>query len=373
MSFPSYQIVVISPYTGDVLRIFDGSSFYDMRFNRALDDVGTIALTLPIEEGLSDLFTKDTFVEVRRTSPITGDLITEETYLTRLTQRFRENNDERFVVGGLSLNHLIARRVIDPDDDPLAAGGFSTKAGTADEVMRSFAREQMAELASAARQFPNLSVGVTPGTGQPVGKRSRYDNLLEVFQALALQGQTDFIITRYNANMLRLSIEPIGRDRTKDSNYPFAPFTQFDPDRGNLTTPSLLTDSKKELNFCYALGQGQGDTRIVAKVPGDNLAESPYNRIEFTADIRQSDRSDSLYLLTGARSALADNQVKQEFTFEIIQDANGAIYRKDYDLGDKVTCRWKSVSINLRVTGIEIDLDASEGESISTKLEPYTV
>jgi hypothetical protein len=134
-----------------------------------------------------------------------------------------------------------------------------------------------------------------------------------------------------------------------------------------------LTDSKKEQNFCYALGQGQGDTRIVAKVPGDNLSESPYNRIEFTADIRQSDRSDPLYLLTGARSALTENQVKQEFTFDIIQGASGTIYRKDYDLGDKITCRWQDVSVDLRVTGIEISLSADEGENISTTLEPYTV
>lgn len=373
MVFPNYQIVLISCATGNVKRIFDGTSFYEMRFNRVLDDVGSIAITFPIEDSLPTLFLKDDFIEIRRTSPITGELITEETYLVRLTQRFRENNDERWVVGGLSLNHLIARRVIDPADDPLAAGGFSTKAGTADEVMRGFAREQMADLASVARRFPNFSVGLTPGTAQPVGKRSRYDNLLEVFQDLSLQGQTDFIIVRYSGNSLRLNIQPIGVDRTKTSNYPFAEFTQFDPDRGNLTTPSLVTDSKKEQNFCYALGQGQGDTRIVAKVAGDNLSESPYNRIEFTADIRQSDRSDPLYLLTGARAALTENQVKQEFTFEIIQGASGTVYRKDYDLGDKITVRWESVSIDLRVTGIEISLDASEGENISTTLEPYQI
>ncbi len=372
MALADYQIALISSFTGDVLRVFDSQTPYELKYNRALDDVGAVAMTMPADDTLADLFVKDAFLEIRRTSPVTGKLIVEDTYLIRLIQRLRENDDERLVIGGLSLNHLIARRLIDPDDDPLGAGGYSTKANTADEVMRSFAREQMADLASTGRAFPNLTVGTTPGTALRVGKRSRYDNLLEVFQALAIQGQTDFIITRYSANNLRLTIQPIGLDRTKTSNYPFGEFTQFDPDRGNLTNPSLVMDSKKEQNFCYALGQGQGDTRIVAKVPGDNLSESPYNRIEFTADVRQSDRSDSLYLLTGGRQAITDNQQTQEFTFDTVPTASGAIYRKDYDLGDKITVRWGMTSIDLRVTNVEISLNES-GEDLSVKLEPYNV
>ena len=370
MSLADYQIEIISPTTGNILRVFDSQTPYECKYNRALNDIGALAITLPADDTLPMVFTKDTFIEIQRTSPVTGELIVEDTYLTRLTHRFREGNDERFVIGGLSLNHLIARRLIDPADDPLSAGGYSTKANTADEVMRAFAREQMADLASTGRSFPNLTVGLTPGTGLPVGKRARYENLLEVFQALAVQGRTDFIITRFGGNNLRLFIQPIGTDRTKGANYPFGEFTQFDPDRGNLTNPSLVIDSKKEQNFVYAQGQGQGDTRIIAKVAGDNLAESPYNRIEFTADVRQSSRSDSLYLLTGARQALTDNQETREFTFDTVPTASGAIYRKDYDLGDKVTARWGDVSIDLRVTNIEISLEQS-GENLSVKLEPY--
>lgn len=321
----------------------------------------------------SALFPKDTLVEVWRTSPVTGKLIVEDTYLVRLTHRFREGEDERLVIGAVSLNHLLARRVIDPDDDPAGAGGYSTKANTADEVMRAFAREQMGDLCGTPeRQYPNFTVGFTPGTALPVGKRARYDNVLEVFQALAIQGQTDFIITRVSENNLRLTISPIGTDRTKSSNYPFAEFTQFDPDRGNLSNPSLQLDAKEEQNFCYALGQGQGDTRIVAKVGGDGLADSPYNRIEFTADVRQSERSNSLYLLTGARDALQKNQVTQKFTFETITTASGAVYRKDYDLGDRITVRWGDTSIDLRVTDIEISLD-SKDEVINPRLEPFTI
>jgi len=372
MSLPNYQVEVISPLTGDIIHIFDSQALFDLHYDRALDGIGALAMTLPATNAYAAMFPTDTFIEVRRTSPITGMLILEDTYLSRLTHRFREGNDERLVIGAVSLNHLIGRRVIDPAGLGSSAGGFSTKAGTADEVMREFAREQMADLATTGRDFPNFTVGLTPGTGKPVGKRARYENLLDVFQDLAIQGQTDFLISRISANNLRLAIQPIGLDRTKGTNYPFAEFTQFDPDRGNLSAPSLMVDAKKELNFCYALGQGQGDTRIVASVAGDNVSASPYNRIEFTADVRQSDRSDSLYLLTGARKAITDNQVVQEFTFEPITGVSGTIYRKDFDLGDKITARWGDISVDLRVTNVEINIGA-DGEDLSIKLEPYQV
>lgn len=365
-----YQVSVISCTTGLLLHIFDPQSFYDLRYNRALNDVGALVMTFPFMSNLPALFAKDNFVEVTRTDPVTGQLEVEETYFTRLTHRFREGNEERYIVGGMSLNHLLARRVIDPADDPAGAGGYSTKAGAADTIMRAFAREQMADLASVDRRFPNLIVDLVPGTGVNTGKRARYDNLLKAFQEMASQGQTDFIIHRTTDNNLVLTILPIGQNKTRSANYPFHPFVQFDPNRGNLSNPSLVIDAKQEQNFCYALGQGQGDTRILSKVPGETLGDSPYNRIEFTEDVRQSDRSNAFYLLTAARASLQENQAARDFTFEPIPEASGTIYNQDWTLGDKITATWDEESVDLRVTDVEINID-DQGESIKAKLERY--
>jgi hypothetical protein len=365
---PSYQIAVLDCLTGDVLQIFDSTAFYDLRYNRALNDVGALVLTLPFDSRLPEIFAKDNFIEVMRASPLTNSLQVEETYFCRLTHRFREGNDERFIAGGLSLNHLLARRIIDPDDDPLGAGGYSTKAGIADEVLRAFAREQMGDLASTIRQFPNFSIDLVPGTGVTVGMRARYDNLLKVFHDLAVQGETDFQISRLSANNLHLTIAPIGRDRTKTANYPYSSFTQFDPNRGNLSSPSLVLDSKKEQNLCYALGQGQGDTRIVAKVTGDSIADTPYNRIEFSEDVRKSDRDNSLYLFTAARKALRANQVDREFTFDPIPNTGGCVYHLDWDLGDHVTAAWDNMSVDIRITDVENQI-STDGEQIHATLE----
>src|SRR5262245_10864012 len=114
MALADYQLTVRSPADGSVLTILDGTAFDDCKYSRLLNDVGVLAMTLPPNTDWPSIFTLDTLIDIERTSPTTGQLQIEETYLTRLLHRFRDGDQERFVVGGLSLNHLIARRIVDP-------------------------------------------------------------------------------------------------------------------------------------------------------------------------------------------------------------------------------------------------------------------
>lgn len=369
MSLPDYQLTVRSPYDGSVRTVLDGSAFDDCKYSRVLNDVGVFAMTLPSDPDWPTIFTVDTLIDVERSSPLNGQLQIEDTYLTRLLHRFREGDEERFIVGGLSLNHLLARRVVDPADDPTAAGGYSTKAGPADDILFDYAEEQCGSVASVDRQFPNFSVGFTGSLGTLAGRRLRYENLLEVFQDVANQSNIDFVISRLSASVLRLTIAPIGTDKTRSRNYPFSPFVELNPLRGNLSDPSLMYDRKKEQNYVYALGQGPGENRIVVEQQGTGISDSPYNRIEFTTDIRQAERGDNTTIITQARSALYENQAQKEFTFKPTGTEPGNTYRLDWDIGDVLTCAWDDDVINLRVREVEISLD-SNGETIVPKLEP---
>ena len=369
MPLPDYQLTVRSAQDGSVRIVLDGSAFEDVKYSRALNDVGVFSMTLPSDADWPAVFSLDALIDIERTSPLNGFLQTEDTYLVRLTHRFRNGNEERFVVGGLSLNHLLARRVVDPADDPLAAGGYSTKAGPADDILSEYADEQCGASASTQRQFPNFSVTPSASVGATAGRRLRYDNLLEVFQDVVNQSNVDFIIFRVTDNILRLTVAPIGTDRTRTRNYPGAPFVELNPTRGNLSDPSLLFDRKKEQNYVYALGQGPGESRIVSELEGAGISDSPYNRIEFTTDVRTAERGDSTTLRTGARAALYQASPKQEFTFKPTGAEPGNIYRLDWDIGDILTCAWDDEVIDLRVREVEITLDNS-GETITPRLEP---
>lgn len=373
MSLPAYQITVTDAATGTTNAVYDGSAFDDLKFSRELDDVGLFAATMPYTDQIASIFTLDSFIDVQRTSPITGFLQVEDTFLCRLTHHFREGDEEKFIVGAFSLNHLLARRIIDPTDDPLAAGGYSTKSGPADDVLVAYAREQCGDLClTAARVFPNLSIAASSSLGDTVGRRLRYDNLLKVFQDVCNQSDTilmDFQIVRLYGNTLRLNIAPLGRDLRRSRNYPFAPFVEFNPLRGNMADPSLLFDRKEEQNYVYALAQGPGESRIVTRVTGDGTFDSPYNRIEFTTDIRNAERGDTTTVLTSARTALFDKQPRKDFTFKPTGTEPGAIYRQDFDVGDLVTCTFGNDSFDLRVRGVEINL-SEDNEDISVVVSP---
>lgn len=373
MSLPSYQLTVYNPFTGAINAVLDGAAFDDLKFSRVLDDVGLFAMTLPFSDKWADIFTLDSLIDVQRTSPTTGFLQTEETYFTRLMHHFREGDEEKFVVGGLSLNHLLARRIVDPADDSGALAGYSTKTGPADDILVEYARQQCADLClTPVRVFPNFSVAASSSVGASAGRRLRYDNLLDVFQDVCNQSTLtlmDFRIIHLTGALLRLNVAPIGVNRTRSHNYPFAPFVEFNPLRGNLSNPSLLFDRKQEQNYVYALAQGPGETRIVTRVSGAGTGDSPYNRIEFTTDIRNAERGDNTTILTSARAALYDKQAHKEFTFRPTGTEPGATYREDFDLGDLVTCTFGEDSFDLRIRGIDITLSPDD-ETIELTVAP---
>lgn len=368
MTLPSYQLNVYDPTTGDLLQIFDPNNFYEMTYERLLWDVGKFVLTLPYKDGIEDLFPVDALMDILRTSPDTGNLVLEDTYLCRLTNKFWAQGELQYVVGGLHLNHLFDRRIIDPADDPTAAGGYSTKADAADNVIRAYVREQMGDLASADRSLPNFTVSPVPGTGNPVGARKRYDNLLKTLQELSAKGEMDFVLQHLLGNSIYCNIAVIGTDKTRTANYPLQPYVGLAPERGNLEDPSLTIDRKEEGNVVYILGEGNRENRTLFIMSGSGVTDSPYNRIEFTKNAQNSDKKSPLELVTDAFAALRDNQPTTEFTFKPISTAAGSVYQLDWILGDKVTVSWGTFEQDVRITGVKIKI-SSEGEEIEVLIK----
>lgn len=370
MPLADYQVELLN-WDGEIVRVFDPTAFYDLRYSRALNDVGIVAITFPYSATLlADLNHVDYFIEVHRTHPVTNTLVREETYLTRLLHRFREGNEERIIAGGLSLTNLLARRVIVPFEDPLAAGGYSTKAGPADVVMRDYIREQAADLASPLRSFPNMTVAPIEGNGQGIGKRLRYTNLLDELKTMALQARMDFRIERATGNNLVVKIEVIGRDYRKSTNYPSMPWYGLDPARGDILNPSLMIDNRELGNFVYAMGQGQEETRLVFPAWADTIADSPYNLCEFTEDASNSEKDDPLSLYTTALEAVKAHRTQREFTYDTTGGQPGNMYRLDWDLGDRITITWDTEEQELRVTSVEISID-STGETVKPTVIKY--
>ena len=365
-----YQIQIISPTSGLTLAIFDQSEFYSFRYERVLNGVGRIVFTIDDVDNLNSIFVTDSFIEIFRTHPVTELLTKEATYLTRVTHRFHDGDAQLYTVGGVELNHLIARRVINPTDDPLAANGFSTKSGPADVVIRSYAIEQMGSSASALRQTPNLTILPVAGIVPNVGDRLTYeDNLLIAFQDFVANGRMDFEVVRTSGINLELRIAPIGSDKTKTTNYPTLPWVGFSPERGNLTEPSLRVDRLSEKNVIFALGKGEGSGRQVVEAVGAGTGDSPFNRIEFATSVQEAEKGDSLSLFTAAGAKLSDSQAETTFEFDASQQLVGAVYQEDWLLGDQLTVLWEDFEEDLRVKQVALEFDSS-GEILTMITEP---
>jgi hypothetical protein len=372
MSLPRFQIVVLSPVTGLVTAFFDATAVYDLKYSRILNDVGMLAMTLPSTQEIRDAFVLDAFIEIYRTAmnPVLHreTLYLEETYLTRFTHQYVEEGTEKFAVGGVSLNHLLMRRVIDPDDDPLVSGGFSTKAGLASTVIWEFVNEQCGPGASAVRRTPGMSMAADPALGANIGRRLRYEKLFDQIQLMAKEGVVDFEIHRNGSTLTEFRVGTIGHDKTEVAHlFVDEPFTMLSTDRGNLTNPSLQYDRRGEANFVYELGQGQQENRIVAKVAGTGITDSIFNRCEFTDDARNVLKSDVPGLLSAAQAVLADRRAKREFSFRPSGREAGFNYRIDWDLGDALSVRWGTLDLALRVLSIEVSAD-SQGETIDATI-----
>lgn len=366
MPLADYQLNLYSIRTGVLLAVYDAQSGYEIKYSRFLNDVGIFAMTLPASNELDTVFDVDNLLEVQRTSPVTGRLVVEETYLIRVSERLQEDDYEFYVVGGVSLNHLLLRRIVDPNDDPAAAGGYSTKAGPADSILREWALEQCGASASVDRQFPNFIVNSVASVGQGAGDRLRHENLLDVFQKIAGKSGIDFAIRRIAGNRLELNIGTIGVDRSLTRNYPSGPFVLLDPRRGNLSKPRLRRDRKDEGNYAYIKAQGPGDSRIVFEQAGSTTGDSPLNRIEFAADARNANSAGEI--LSSAQAELAEREPEIEFTFELRGDEPGNTYRKDWDIGDIITAQWGDFREDLRIVEVEITLQEGN-EQIRIKTE----
>lgn len=358
MPLPDYQVDVISCVTGNVIAIYDMLNFDSLRYSRKVNDVGVFVLSMSYTPEYYAAFQWDNFVEIRRTHPVTNLLAVEETYFVRSLHHYREGNEERLVVGGLSLTHLLMRRIINPADDPAATDGYSVKTGAADTVMRDYIREQAGDLTSAARQFPAFTVEAVEGTGDTVSFSYRYDNLYNALSEIAYQSGIDFYLTRVTDNAISVFIERTGVDRTETTNEPFGlQWVGLSPLRGNLTEPSLMQDRTDEKNCVYCLGQGQGEERLVVEDFTDEVFLTPYNRIEYVKDARNVDKLDTVGLQTAADASLNENKANREFTFIPTGYDAGSIYRKDWDIADKITAIWEAEHQDLRIMGVEVNVD----------------
>lgn len=366
-----YNLQFIHP-NGQQLDLLTHDRIVSFTYERILNDIGTFTLTIDASDNAAEYFgLLDMVLNVYRRNTPTGNLELDASYLTLYWERLEndETGQEFIIFSGSSLEDLLNRRLIVPEDDPVNAGGFVTRAGSGDVVMRDFVLYQCVTPAvKPERSFLGLSCAAVSGAFENVFQRRSYDNLLDVLKEIAQKSIVDFRIvytgdTATDTMTFEFQALTIGTDRTKTTNYPSSPYLLFDPRRGNLFSPSLLLDRKEEATFAYVAGQGLEDERVV--IPVINAfaaADSIWNRREILTDARNNQENDIDGYLSAGIDALNDKKAITKFDFQ--PDLSIVRYNEHFYLGDRITAQYAGQSKDIRVGKVTITIENDESISI---------
>lgn len=367
-----YQIQLIAT-DGSQLDLLSMTRIISLNYSKILNDIGEFTLIVDASDAIKEHFNRlDMLVNIWRRNVPMGDFELDASYLTRFWSRFEseDDNEEYIIFSGKSLEHLLFRRLIVPEDDPVNAGGFVTRNEPADTLMRNFVLYQCVTPAfNGVRTLPNLSAAAVAGSFLVNFQRRSYDNLLDILQEIAQSEQItplDFRIVfagdpELSTMTLEFQAATIGTDRTKTNNYPTGQYLLFDPRRGNLISPAITIDRKDEKTFAYVAGQGLEDERVIFPVLNAQPAsESIWNRIETITDARNNEEGDVDGYLSAGIDALNDQKEKVNFEFTPDLNSPSARYNADWFLGDFVTAQYADFIEDVRIKRVTIDIQDDE-------------
>jgi len=365
----NYQILFINPDNGTVIDLIDARRIQGLQYSRKLNDFGRMQLTVLANDRISTLNGLVSTIlqdQVNVIMDIYRDngagFVSEDSYLLRYVSQFQGDGEiDYLVLGGDQVARFLQDTIIIPQDDPLGANGYSTKDGVADTVMYELVDNQLINpFTNTDRTRPYISNNINNLQGQQVFGRYQYQTVLEILKQLVVQGNIDFTLTRTTGANFLFTVQIVGRVLDYTSNYPFAPYLLFSPERRNLKNPNLTINRYDEITVTWIASQGIEEDRTVTDQVSPELYR-PLNRRENLIDARQIE--DGVDYLTGITTAgaaeLRAKQPLKTFDFEIDTNVAGARYQTDWQLGDRVTAKYLDYQEDLRIVQVDVDIKAS--------------
>lgn len=282
---------------------------------------------------------------------------------------------EQIEVQGQFLTHWIGKRLLLA---PLSA------TMPTHELLETIVRENVVAPTDEKRTIPGVEIGSMPGlvTETLSCFCPAYQNALEVCSDRAKLAKIGFKIatdTKIGKHIFQVYK---GLDRTTGQSQNTVAI--FSPDFDNVLSQEFTRSVENVATAIFVGGaESEGLERMVAEVSG---GESGLERIEYFDDSFDIDRygtgedsetpiPEEEYLeLLRSRGRQVLDQKTEHVAFASLIDTNASLrYRRNYDVGDRVTCinqRWK-VQIESRITEItesyesgRMELDITFGVSI---------
>ena len=227
------------------------------------------------------------------------------------------------------------------------------------------------------RTIQNLRLGEYKGLGQKRTIQTTGENLLTKIYELCKEDELTISI-RYdfdNKEMVFDVWKGLDRTDTQDKNT----WAIFSRNFENILQDEYSTDNTKYCNFAYVAGEEKSENRVIVEV---NRIKENEERRELYVDARDLQKSEDTteaeykqILTERGIEKLNENNKIETVNFNIDPLAN-LIYKKDFDLGDKVIYINEQLNFNIenRIVGISEayengnkTLDVTFGEDFNIK------
>jgi len=345
-------------------------------YTLAVNSYGPFSLTLPEEVDLNILALDNRVLFWRRPPGGQLSLDYEGFIRKRRTMADRSGNIVR-VVSGYSLEYLLAgRQVAYP-----AGHAQASQTDQADDMLKAIARFNLGSSALTGNGRKSngdlsttfFSVEADAAGGPSITKAFSYRNVLDVLKEIAQAARTAgtevyFAIrpTTEAAFEFQTRIGQPGRDRTSDTGQGGL---IFGLDRGNLELPILEEDATDEVNYAYALGQGEGANRVIQTAEDTTRSQrSLWGKREGKIDARQN--SSAAGVTDEADSLLVARRPVNMFSAKLLSRP-GSVYGLDWWFGDRVTVSFDARQFDALVRAVTVSVDETGREEIDTMLEAY--
>jgi len=340
-------------------------------FTRVLNNEGYFTLTLPGSTD-RDLLRYDNRVLFWR-KPVGGQMSIafEGLIRHRRTPTDRDGTLTRTITGP-DLNYFLSGRVV----AYTAGTAQAQQTDQADDMLVEIAKDNLGTDAAAARALNTtfFSVAASTAGGPSIVKGFSYRNVLDVMREIADAARTagtevyfQITPTTETAFKFRTYIDQLGRDRTTDSTTS-RPLI-FGLEYGNMAMPVLDEDARDEINFAYALGQGEGALRsIQTSEDTTRTGRSIFGRREGKIDARA--QTTDAAVVDAADGLLVKGRPVTTFAADLL-NVPGSIFGKDWDFGDRITATYDGRQFDALVRAVTVRVGANGAESIDAVLEAY--
>lgn len=319
--------------------------WFSVHWVRRYSKCGEFEIHLSFKEGMSDLLKEDDVIWKNDSE--------EAGVIDYVNIKLDEQGKEVYVIKGKFATGYLARRII---------WKKVVVNETNEKIIRKIIDENVINPVDPDRKMDLIALGDLKNIGSKIQYQVSYKNLLEEVEGIASSNQLG-IKTVFDVENKRFKFEVYeGLDRTTSQSVnPQAIFSQeFD----NVLEQEYSSGVHDYKNVALIAGEGEGNARQFESVGvGEGL-----NRHELYVDARdlQSTRAVSdeevpipvaeykKMLKTRGISKLAENKRVESFDSKIDLKSN-LEYKKDFDLGDKVTViskRW-GLMVEERITEIE--------------------